>query len=138
MEPVSKGALLVWLTSLATAVVAVTSPVHVLLAAVGFLIFADMVTGIMAAVKRGEALTSRALSRSVYKAAAYQIAVLSGFAMEHLLVGDVLPIAKLVAAAIGLVEFKSLAENVRVVTGTNLKGVIDRLTEIGRQPPSGG
>jgi len=122
-----------WATSAALAVIALLSPIHALLGAVGFLIFADMATGIAASIKKGERITSKAMGRTIYKALAYQLAVISGFAMEHLLLGDSIPVAKLVAAAIGLVEFKSLLENVQTLTGTSLRTVIERVTDAGRK-----
>lgn len=131
MEPVSKSALVVWLGSIAAATIALLSPIHGLMAGVGFLIFADLLTGVMSAYKRKEPITSKALSRTVYKALAYQIAVVSGFVMQYFL-SDALPVAKLVAMTIGLTELKSLAENVKTMTGTDLRAVVDKVTSIGR------
>ncbi len=121
-----------WGVALVVSTIAVLAPIQPLMIAVGFLIFADLVTGIMAARKRGEAITSRAMSRTVWKACCYQLLVVSGFAMEHL-VSDALPVAKLCAGLIGLVEFKSLAENVRTVTGVDLRSVVTRVTGSGRE-----
>jgi hypothetical protein len=115
-----------WLVPLAVAVVAVLAPIHSLMAAVGFLIAADFITGIVAAHKKGEKITSRAMGRTIYKSLGYQLAVISGFALEFLIPGG-LPIAKLAAGAIGLVEMKSLIENVKVITGVDLTGVLNKI-----------
>ena len=109
---------------------AMLAPIYPLMGAVGVLIAADLVTGILAARKRGEAITSRAMSRTITKALVYQLAVISAFALEGL-VG--LPVAKLIAAVIGLVEFKSLAENVKAITGVDLKQVIAKISSQKRE-----
>lgn len=112
-----------WLVPLLLSALALLAPIHTLMAAVGVLIAADFITGIMAARRRGEPITSRAMGRTVYKCLGYQLAVISGFALEALIPGG-LPIAKLCAAAIGLSEFKSLGENVRTLTGVDLWAVV--------------
>ena len=122
-----------WACSLALAALALLAPVHALLVAVGFLIAADFVLGVAAALKKGEPLTSKAASRTIYKSLAYNMAVISGFALEGLVPGG-LPIAKLCAAAIGLVEFKSLVESVKVLTGTDLRSILERVSSQGRDP----
>jgi len=128
-------AMLKWGFALALSAFALLAPVHGLLGAVAFLIAADLVTGLLAAHKRGDKLTSKALSRTIYKTVSYQLAVISGFALEGLVPGA-LPVAKLCAAAIGLVEAKSILENVHSLTGTNLRGVLSKLTDAGRAPPA--
>lgn len=121
-----------WMMPIILSAIALLAPVHALMGAVGFLIAADFVTGLMAARKREEVITSRAMGRTVWKALVYQLAVVSGFALEHLLAEE-LPVAKLVAGMIGLVEFKSLTENVKTVTGLDLREVADKVTGKGRE-----
>jgi len=115
-----------WLLPILVSALAFLAPIHVLMGSVGFLIFADLMTGMLAAKKRGEALTSRAMSRTIYKVLGYQLAVISGFVLEGLVPGG-LPIAKLCAGAIGLVETKSLLENVRTLTGVDLSSVLAKV-----------
>jgi len=90
-----------WLKALFLAGLAILAPIHALMGAVGFLIGADFITGILAARKRGEPITSKAMGRTIFKALGYQLAVISGFALEALMPGG-LPVAKLCAGAIGL------------------------------------
>ena len=108
------------------------APIHALMGLVGLLIGIDFVLGIAAAHKRGEPLTSKAMGRTVYKTLGYQLAVITGFALESLVPGG-LPIAKLCASVIGLTEAKSIVESVKDLTGTDLKGVISKVSEIGRK-----
>jgi Bacteriophage holin family len=123
-----------WLAPLVLAALAWLAPIHALLGLVGLLISIDFVLGIAAAVKKGEAITSKAMSRTVYKALGYQLAVITGFALESLVPGGI-PVAKLCASAIGLVEAKSICESVQVLTGLNLKGILAKAAEAGRQAP---
>lgn len=113
-----------WLINLVVAVMAVLAPIQSIMIVVAILIGADFITGIMKAYKLKEAITSRALARSIYKMCFYQLAVLSAFLLETYLIPGVLPVTKLVAGVIGLTEFLSVLENTQKVTGVDLKGVI--------------
>lgn len=117
-----------WVFAAAVSCLALLAPIHSLMGAVGALIGADFITGVLAARKRGESITSKAMARTVYKCIAYQLAVVSGFALQHL-IGDVLPVAKLAAGAVGLVEFKSLAENVQTLTGVKLDSLLTKIQD---------
>lgn len=112
------------LSNLVVAVMAVLAPIQSIMIVVAILIGADFITGIMKAYRLKEAITSRALARSIYKMCFYQLAVLSAFLLETYLIPDVLPVTKLVAGVIGLTEFLSVLENTQKVTGVDLKGVI--------------
>lgn len=80
----------------------------------------DAITGVMAARKRGERITSAGLRRSVTKSLIYSVAIVAGFVVEKLLLADLMPVSKLAAAAIGLVEFRSVLENAAVILGQNV------------------
>lgn len=100
---------------------AVFAPIQPLMAAVAVLIVADTITGIIAAYKRGEEIRSSGLSRAVVKLFVYQVVIVTGFLMEQYIVPDLgVPVVKLLAGVIGVVEFKSLLENVESVTGLDL------------------
>lgn len=117
-----------WLVASALAGIALLAPIHPLIGITGSLIFLDMVTGAWAAHKRGEKITSRRMGRSVGKMLVYQLAVVSGFVIELGLDG-MIPVAKLVMAAITVVEGKSLLENLNTIGNTNIfKALIDRIT----------
>lgn len=115
------------LINLSLAALAVLAPIQSIMIVVAILIGADFITGIMKAYKLKEAITSRAMARSIYKMLAYQLLILTGFLLEKYLIQDILPITKLLAATIGLVEFKSIAENVNILTGLSIKVITDRL-----------
>ena len=101
-------------------IIAFTTPIHGLLFGVGFLIFTDLFTGMYRAYKKGEKITSSELKRTVSKMALYNLAIISGFVIEYLGVGTLVPVSKIVASVVGLVEFKSILENFEAITGLNL------------------
>ncbi len=117
-----------WLLNLGLAALAVLAPIQTVLITVGVLVFADFITGVWAAIKEGQKITSAALRRTVSKAILYQIAVISGFILEKFLMGDSIPVAKLIAGTIGLVEVKSVLENTKRITGQDIfKDLISKL-----------
>lgn len=101
------------------ALLSVIAPVQAVMLTVGFLIFTDTVTGILAAKKREEKLTSSGFRRVVTKMLTYQLAVLSGFFVETY-IGVGFPVTKAVAGAIALSELSSVMENLQTVTGIKI------------------
>lgn len=108
--------------------IALLAPIHAVMISVGFLIFTDLVIGIIAAHKRGEKITSSAMRRTVSKILVYQLTIISGFLCETYLLGGLIPISKLAASAIGLVEIKSILESANEIHGKPLfKSVLSKL-----------
>ena len=101
--------------------IAVFAPIQPLLVTVGFLIAADTITGVIAAYRRGEEIRSSGFSRAVVKLFVYQVVLMSGFLLETYLMSEVgIPITKLIAGLVGVVEMKSLIENTESITGIDL------------------
>lgn len=96
------------------------APIQAVMLTVGFLIFLDLATGIWAALKRQEKISSAALRRTLSKMIIYQLAIISGFLIEHHIVGDSIPMIKILAGFISLVELKSILENSNVILGANV------------------
>lgn len=109
-----------WLQNLLLASVAALAPIQAILISVGVMILADLFTGILAARKRGEKISSAAMRRTVSKILIYQTAVITGFLLETYLLASLVPISKLVAGVIGLVEFKSILENCNTALGQDI------------------
>ena len=101
-------------------ILAILAPIKATMSTVGFLIFLDLATGIWAALKRKETIKSAALRRTISKMIIYQLAVISGFLIERYLFGGEMPVTKIVAGFIGLVEFKSILENSNFILGTDV------------------
>lgn len=117
-----------WLVALALASMAALAPIKAVLVTVGILIMMDALTGMYAAKKRGEELSSAAMRRTVSKFLVYQGVVITGFLLEANILDNLIPVAKIVAGAIGMVEFKSILENANSIMGMNLfQTVIDKL-----------
>ena len=78
--------------------------------------------------KKNEKIQSAEMRRSISKFVVYQIAIISGFLLETYMLENLLPVSKIVAGVIGMVEFKSILENVSTIVGQDiLKMVLDKL-----------
>ena len=89
---------------------------------------ADMVLGILAAKKRGEEVNSASMRRTLSKMLIYESVVILGYVMQHHVMDDILPVAKICASTIGMVEFKSILENADEINGGSvLKALISKL-----------
>ena len=117
-----------WLVALGLACMAALAPIKAVLITVGILIMADAITGMYAAHKRGEPISSAAMRRTLSKFLVYQGVVITGFLLEANILDHLVPVAKIVAGAIGMVEFKSILENSNSIMNMNIfKSVIDKL-----------
>jgi hypothetical protein len=95
------------------------SPIYPTMIAIGFLLSADFIVGIWAAHKAGEKITSRKMSNTISKIFLYNFTIIVLFVSEKFLVPEI-PFVRIGAGLIGLVEIKSLSENVYKATGLNL------------------
>ena len=112
---------------------AVFLPIKELMLTIGFLVAADMVVGIWKALKLKQRIRSRRMSDTITKLLLYQIAIMSGFLIESFIIAELIPITKLVATVIAVIEFKSIIESIESVTGkdlwSKLKTIIGRKSE---------
>lgn len=107
---------------------AVFAPVKAILIVTGVLIIADLISGIMAAKKRGESISSAGLRRTITKIFVYNMAVVTGFLVEKYMITDIFPVSKLIAGIISVVELKSILENLNTINGTDIfKTIIEKL-----------
>lgn len=117
-----------WLTKLAIASLAALAPIKMVIVTVGVLIMADLVTGVWAALKQGEKISSAIMRRTISKMLIYQLSVVCGFMLETYILEELVPVAKIVAGVIGMVEFKSILENSnKIIGGDVFKIAIQRL-----------
>lgn len=112
------------LETLLLACIAVFAPIKAAILTVVVLVIADLITGMLAAKKRGEKITSAGIKRTVGKVLLYETALCLGFIVQQYLTGDILPASKLVSAIIGLAELKSVLENLDSLSGTSLYKVL--------------
>lgn len=116
-----------FLNHLAISALAVFAPVIPVLLAMLALIGIDFVSGVWRSTKKGDKFTSNRAKRTVAKFALYVCAVLAAFLLETFIMPDVMPITKMIAGFIGLVEVKSVLENVQSVTGVDFTSIINKL-----------
>lgn len=96
---------------------AVFAPIKAMLLVTGVLIFADLACGILAARKHKEPLSSAGLRRTVTKVAVYNVAVMVGFLAETYMLDGFIPMSKIAAGLIAVVETKSILENLDIING---------------------
>lgn len=109
-----------WLVKIGLALLSITAPVHDILIATMVVILIDLITGLWKALKIKEKIVkSAAMRRTISKIAVYNLAILSAFTIEMFLLSD-MPLVKLVSAVIGLVEIKSILENLNEITGADI------------------
>jgi len=109
-----------YLIYLLISLTAVFTPVLPLLLTVGFLIAADFFVGLYKAYKLKQEITSRKLGHTVSKMLLYQVTILSLFLFETFILDSVLPITKIGAGLIAVVEIKSISESVEIMTGLSI------------------
>lgn len=106
--------------------VAFLAPNKGLFIAVGVLIIIDFFTGIYAAIKQKEAITSKKMGNSINKIIFYNVAIITAALLESV-IGDFIPIIKCVAGFLAIRESYSILENVNLITGANLLPYLKRI-----------
>lgn len=118
------------LLKLALATLLVFAPIKSALVVVMLLVAVDLWSGIWAAKKRGDKITSTGLKRTVVKLLVYEGVITLTYLVEHFLTGPFLPLVNIMAGYIGITELKSVLENIEEVTGIDvLKNLISKLTQ---------
>ena len=105
------------LKDLVIAAILVFAPIQATLVTVMVLCVVDLLTGILAARKRGERITSAQLKRTPIKIAVYEVSILCAHLVSEYLTPTELPVMSLVTGLIGMVELKSVLENMDVLLG---------------------
>jgi uncharacterized membrane protein len=90
-----------------------------------FVVFADTVTGIMAARKRGEPITSKGLYRTSQKVVVYFVGIMIFEGAKNTF-SLPLNITYMVAFTIATTELYSISENIKSMTGVNIGTIILR------------
>lgn len=120
------------IAALLIAITAILTPAVPIIIFTGVLIFSDTATGIWAAVKRKEKITSRALGRTATKIVLYSAVILLTFGFEVFFPAlQYVHMGQIASGYICLVELKSIYENVSDITGldiwSHLVGKIEKL-----------
>lgn len=116
--------------ALLLACLAVFTPIKAVLLATLALVFFDTATGVYAAHKRKEPITSSGLKRTVGKLTLYESSLCMAFLAQHYLIGEDFPVCKLVSAMVGLVELKSILENLDSISGSSMfQSILNAITQ---------
>lgn len=126
-----------WLKAIAIATLALFAPLQGMIIAAFALVTVDLVTGLMRAHSQGQTIQSNGLRRTVIKLVAYELSIVLAFVCEQWLTGELLPLTKMAAGAVGLVEFLSILENVNILSGGALRPLLDKLTPAGEKGDRG-
>lgn len=79
----------------------------------------DLFTGLLAAYRQKEPLTSNGFGKTIVKILVYEAAILLTFLVDTYLAGF-FPLSNVVSGWIGLTELKSILENLNILAGGNL------------------
>jgi hypothetical protein len=107
-----------YLIGLVVTTAAIFAPIKAIFLVTGILIFSDLILGIMAAKKRGEKVTSAGLRRTATKVFVYNAAIVLGFLVETYMLEGFLPISKITAGLMSVVELTSILENLNTINGS--------------------
>ena len=107
-------------TELMIAIMAVLSPITPILITVGILVGVDFIFAIYVAYKNKVKITSNKMSKTISKLLLYTITIICIFLLEKFIMGDVLPLSRVAATLIGVVELKSILENWEILFGWSL------------------
>ena len=104
---------------LIAAIIFVMSPITPVLLAVTALICIDFGTGLWAAYKNNVPITSRKMGETVAKLILMNIGVIAAFITETYIIPEI-PLVKILAGFVALVELQSIFENAFKATGNDI------------------
>lgn len=99
-------------------ILAIFAPIKGAIITVGVLIFSDFILGVLASRTRKEEFTSEKMRRTISKMLIFEACLILAFITEVYLIGGIIPISKIAAGYIGLVEFQSIVENLNEINGS--------------------
>lgn len=109
-----------YLVKAGVVLVALIAPIQATLLTTLALVVCDMITGIIAAGKRGEKITSAKMRNTLSKLLIYEMLVVISYFTQIYLLSNAFPVTSLITGIIGLTEMKSVAENSEVILGTSV------------------
>ena len=95
------------------------SPAYPIMLGIGFLVMMDFITGMVAAKKRGELITSKKMRPTVMKGFGYMASILIAFVVQKVFLTE-MEVMKIVSGLIAMIELKSLDENILDITGKSV------------------
>lgn len=105
-------------------------PVAHFIAGAFFFLLVDFVSGVWAAKKKGNKITSQGFRKTITKFVFYSLAIICSVVLQDMFTKEMFPKLDLVywiAGFICLTEFKSIIENIGVITEINIYDAIKHL-----------
>lgn len=99
------------------------SPTFKFIMAIGFFVIVDFITGLIAAKKIQEPITSKKMRPTIGKFVAYGLGIIVAYIIEILFFPD-FPSLKLIAGLMAWIELKSMNENFEKITGHNIFKIV--------------
>jgi phage-related holin len=99
---------------------ALVMPIIPAIVTTGVLIVADFTTGLYAAYRTKEVITSRRMRDTIDKIFIYNVSILLAHLIEKYMVAEAIPVLRIALGFIVLAEFKSISENFHKITGVNM------------------
>lgn len=125
-----------YLTGLLVSTLAIFAPIKAIIITTLLMIVVDLITGILAARKRGEPISSAGIRRTFTKFTIYMTGILVGFLAETYMLDGFIAISKIAAGLISVIEMKSIFENLDKINGISIfKTLIDKLGSINDKKP---
>jgi hypothetical protein len=108
--------------------IAILAPIKTTLITTIMLILCDTISGVVAAKKQGIPITSAKLRNTLSKLVIYLTLIVLGFYVEKNMLDGFFPLISLITGVIGVVEMKSVLENMEIVLGTAIfSSLIEKL-----------
>lgn len=97
------------------------TPIHSILITVYLLLAFDLFSGVGKAIKLKEMITASKLRLSIIKFVYYSLAIIAAYQIDKTMIGaDSLLLTKIISGYISFTEFKSLIENISILTGRDI------------------
>lgn len=104
------------------------APIADFIFVIALLMTADFITGIQAAKKRGEAITSQGWRRTATKIVVYSLLIIVCEEIKMIFFKDIdVKVTYAIALFIVMIELKSLSENIKTITGIDVWGKITEM-----------
>jgi|GEM_PF-3173632 len=95
-------------------------PTYEMIAVTLFLLVADMITGIWKSFKTGVPVTAKKIGVTTEKMFAYMLGIICAYVVQHNITGDLIKVMLIFTSLISFREFKSIVENIEVITNTKI------------------
>lgn len=123
------------LLNIASAIAAFLTPVQGMIGTAVSLVIIDLITGVIAAKKRGEKITSSGFKGTAGKLCIYLLTIILSFVTQKYLTGEGVPLTNIVGTWIGVTEFFSIMENMNSISGGSmLKSLLEKLNSFKQKP----